>query len=67
MDRNLSGIYVLVKGESGYENKDITDCTEKQVRSLMEGRSAEELIDWVCALCKRFKAMGNECDIMIGE
>lgn len=63
MNRNLSGIFVRVKGNSSYENKDITDCTEEQIRVLMKDRSAEELINWICRLCEIFKAMGDECDI----
>ena len=67
MDRKLSGIFVRVKGPEKWENKDITDCTEAQIRECMEGRNAEELTNWIVGLCKQFKEMGEACDISRGE
>ena len=63
-DRKLSGIFVRVKGPEKWENKDITDCSEEQIRACMAGRSAEELIGWVVTLCQVFRRMGDELDIV---
>ena len=65
INRKLSGIFVRVRGPEPekWENKDITDCSEEQIRACMAGRSAEELISWVVTLCQVFRLMGDELDI----
>lgn len=62
-DRKLTGIFVRAKSPDGWETKDITDCDESQIRAAMEGRSQEELINWIVAICKQFKEMGEILDI----
>jgi hypothetical protein len=62
-DRELSGIYVRVKGPKKWENKDITDCTEEQIRTCMKGRKEEELINWIVTICRQFKEMGEILDV----
>jgi hypothetical protein len=64
MDRKLSGIFVRVRGPEKWENKDITDCTEEQIKACMAGQSAEELIGWVVTLCQVFRQMGDALDIV---
>ncbi len=65
-DRKLTGIFVRVKGPDKWESKDITDCDELQIKYAMTGRSQEELINWIVTICKQFKEMGDELDIVAG-
>lgn len=63
MDRKLSGIFVRVRGPGKWENKDITDCTEEQIRACMNGRSAEELTNWIVTICRLWRQMGDDLDV----
>jgi hypothetical protein len=74
MDRELSGIYVRVETdrvppETGkmWVNKDITDCTEKEIKRILEKRDQEELVNWLVRIAKLYNTMLNASDIEIPE
>lgn len=68
MDRGLSGIYVRVQESDGklvkFASKDLTDCTEEQIRAAMTTRAQWELRDWIVALCRQFKRMGDSLNVV---
>ncbi len=57
MDRNLTGIFVRVQENGKWTNKDITDCTDEQIRELMQGRDAIELTRWISRITEQYTAM----------
>jgi len=67
MDRKLSGIFVRAQDENmKWQSRDLTDCSETQIRIAMKGRDVEELTNWIVAICKSFKKMGDDCNIEAG-
>jgi hypothetical protein len=65
MDRKLSRAFVRVKDEETgqYASRDITDCTEAQIREVMADASSKHLLNWLVVICRAFKKMGDDCDI----
>lgn len=64
MDRNLDGIYFRVQRNGKWDNVCFSDLTEKQMDSVMKGKSEE----WLKSLCKilgeTIRNMGDYFDIV---
>lgn len=65
-DRQLSGIFVRVQRDGKWLNKDFTDLTEEEMRSLLDGKTGSS-VEWTKSLAielaKTIRAIGDQFDI----
>jgi hypothetical protein len=64
MDRELTGMFLRVQEPDGkWRAKDISDCSEEQVRSAIGNYTDEQKMRTILALAKIIKEIGDELNI----
>lgn len=67
MKRNLDGIYMRVVRDGKYQNVCLSDMTEGERMTLLEGKSTQWLLGAVNHLAECLRKVGDLCDVCAGE
>jgi hypothetical protein len=67
MNRKLSGFFVRVEINKKFENMDITDCDETQIKEILGNREQEELTRWLVRIAKQYNTMLKASNIDLEE
>lgn len=49
----MTGIFVRIKRENTWVNLEIEHLTEKEINNFMLGKTQQELVQWIVALCRQ--------------
>jgi hypothetical protein len=46
----MTGIFVRVERQGHWENVELDQCSEAEIRQVLEARTGEELVRWIVTL-----------------